>query len=461
MQKLLKHWIKIIMSIQQKISDFENAFGQKLPQFYVDFIVKENLENSKLFNDLTSLYGLDDLLQRQEEFAGYLPNHLKIGNDSGDYGVFISLIQPENQTENTAIYIVGMGDLDEAALEKLADNFADWAKKDFDTEIFLENLYHKQTQFKRAQINAPIFDLKEQISALNKQLNAASHQKSAGKLDLKSYLLLKKDIEANKEILNKKLIEHESALLQANNHAASRASPLINPRIIENTFDIKLPFLYKKLHDDGMLEYANAFGSDWYEKVYPSLCTQPPFLLFAHPFELMRIRDVYAEFREQREGMQAENKEYPYDTWRDDFWFVPFGGDGSGDKFAFYWQAENTELDVEPMIIHWWHDSDHCEIKAKNLADFMFIQMLNCAFELDDEYYAVDEETNADLNNMLATHEKYLTLSQAQVLKQIYARDWFSEDGNSFLLNLAEYKQILLQEIGYCDDLGSFIYTKG
>ena len=331
------------MSIQHKINDFENTFGQKLPRFYVAFILQENLENDKLFNGLSSLYGLDDLLQRQEEFAGYLPNYLKIGNDSGDYGVFISLSQPKNQTENTAIYIVEMGDLDEASLEKLADNFADWAKKDFDTEIFLENLYHKQDQFRRSQINAPLLEVKDKISDLNKQLNALSHQKSNGKLDLKSYLLQKKEIEANKEILAKQLAEHESMLLQANNHAVSRTSPLINTRVIENTFDLKLPLLYKKLENDGMLEYANAFGSDWYKNVYPTLENQPPFLMFAHGFELMSLREVYEEYREMREGLNASPREYPYDGWIENFSFVPFAGDGSGDKFGFYWQDKSDE----------------------------------------------------------------------------------------------------------------------
>ncbi len=437
------------MSIQQKISDIDNAIGKKLPQFYVDFILQEKLENDKLFNELTLLYGLNVLLNMQTLKHEYLPNYLNIGNDSGDYGLFISLNQPKSQTENTAIYIVEMGDLDEASLEKLAENFADWAKKDFDTEIFLENLYHKQDQYRRSQINSPLLEVKEKISDFNKQFNALSHQKSNGKLDLKSYLLQKKEIEANKEILAKKLAEHELALLQANKHKASRASPLINTRVIENTFDLKLPLLYKKLESDGMLEYANVFGSDWYKNVYPTLKNQPPFLMFAHGFELMSLREVYEEYRELRE--------YSNDDWRDDFCFVPFAGDGSGDKFGFYWQADNSE----PMIIHWWHDSDHCDIKAKNLQDYVFIKLLDLALETEIEYdLAADGDIKTNLNNMLETHEKYLSTSQAAILREIYSRQFIEDDGMLSVMELAEYQQILLQEIGYCEDLGNFIYIK-
>ena len=102
-------------------------------------------------------------------------------------------IDGKNQTD-IAIYICANGDLDLTSLEKLADNFSDWAKKDFDSEIFLDNLYFKRDQFKRSQINAPLLDLKQKISDLNKQLNALSHQKSNGQIDLKNYLLRKKEI---------------------------------------------------------------------------------------------------------------------------------------------------------------------------------------------------------------------------------------------------------------------------
>ena len=199
----------------------------------------------------------------------YLPNHLKIG----DYGIFVDV---KNQND-IAIYIYKMSDLNEASLGKLADSFANWAKKYFATEIFLENWYHKQDTFKCSQINAPLLDLIEKISDLYKQLNVLSHQKSYAKLDLKSYLLQKKRNWVNKENLNKKLAEHELARYKVNIHAASRASTLINTRKIENAFILKLPLLCKKFENDCMLEYVNAFGSDWYKKVYPTLKNSRPF----------------------------------------------------------------------------------------------------------------------------------------------------------------------------------------
>jgi hypothetical protein len=121
----------------------------------------------------------------------------------------------------------------------------------------------------------------------------------------------------------------------------------------------------------------------------------------------------------------------------------------------------NNDGENEHAIIHWWHDSDHCEIKAKNLQDYMFIKMLDLALESDTDYdIATDGDIKTNLNNMLATHEKYLTTSQAVILKEIYSREFVDNDGMLSAMELAEYKQILLQEIGYCEDLGEFIYTK-
>ena len=63
------------MAIEQKISDFELAFGIKLPPFYIDFLKQHQLAEARLFSDLTSLHGYNDLAVRQTEYEiqKYLP----------------------------------------------------------------------------------------------------------------------------------------------------------------------------------------------------------------------------------------------------------------------------------------------------------------------------------------------------------------------------------------------------
>ena len=195
-----------------------------------------------------------------------------------------------------------------------------------------------------------------------------------------------------------------------------------------------------------MLAYADAFGSDWYKNLYPTIKNQPPFLLFAQNFELMSLRDVFEELRE----IQS------YKHWLPDFKMIPFAGDGSGGRYTFYDDDIN-----EYAIIHWWHDGDHCDIKAKNMQDFMFIKMLDCALEMTDDYdLAADSDAKINLNNWLKTHLKYLSPKYAEILSNLYQRELqYDEDDKTYsLINIDEYKAILKAALGFEEDLGSFKY---
>ncbi len=230
--------------------------------------------------------------------------------------------------------------------------------------------------------------------------------------------------------------------------------------IIETNFSIKLPLIYKKLENDGMLQYADFFGSDWYKNVYPTLKNQPPFLLFAQNFELLSLRDVFDEMCNMREMTD----EYPYNHLHESFTMIPFAGDGSGDRYAFYNAGEQYGCKPNELsIIHWWHDGNHCDVKAKNLQDFIFIKMLDLALKFESEYdLAADGDAKNNCNHLFNTHEKYLTESQTAVLKQVYNREWVEDDdGNLSTITSQEYNRILMQEIGYTEDLGKFIYTNG
>ena len=123
------------MSIQDKIDNLQRHFWCQLPAFYVDFLTLAYLQESRTFvQELTLLYGIDDLANHQSVNQIYLPNFIRIGDNGGTHSFFID---GKNQTD-IAIYICANGDLDLTSLEKLADNFSDWAKKDFDSEIFLD-----------------------------------------------------------------------------------------------------------------------------------------------------------------------------------------------------------------------------------------------------------------------------------------------------------------------------------
>jgi hypothetical protein len=372
----------------------------------------------------------------------YLPSHLKVGDNGDDYGIFINT----NHTDES-IYICEMGDLDESSLEKLAENFSDWALKAYDTEIFLDDLFTAQSAFKRSQLNGPILAINEQISNLNKQLNQLSHQKSRGDTDLKAYLLGKKAIETAIEALKKQQVPLNKQLAEINAQAGANQRPPITLRAIEQKLQITLPAVYKKLEADGMLENANAFGHDWYKRIYPSLKTQPPFLLFAKSFELLSLRNIYDELKDS-----AYKEE-----WLEGFKILPFAGDGSGDRYAFYLSSLYAP---EWSIIHWWHDSNHVDILAYDLQDFMFKKMLEATCVADADYDLIaDGDFKQNMNHWLKTHQKYLKPKHVEILTKIYQREpWFDEDGNSTMMSEVELDEILKLLLGLNADNSSFKY---
>jgi SMI1 / KNR4 family (SUKH-1) len=431
-----------MLSIKEKIASFNQKSGQSLPAFYIEFIVLHQLEKARLFSSLTTLYGIEDLNEEQTLCQQYLPSYLKVGDNGGDYGVFINTKQIDE-----CIYICEMGDLDETSIEKLAHNFSDWALKAYDTEIFLDDLFTAQSAFKRNQLNGPIYALNEEISKLNKQLNQLGHKKSKGDIDLKLYLLGKKAIEAAIDGLKKQQVPLNTQLAEINTKAGSSQRPPITLRAIEQKFQLTLPAVYKKLEADGMLDYANAFGHDWYKRIFPALKTQPPFLMFANNFELLSLRDVYDELKE------SVNNE----TWLKDFRILPFAGDGSGDRFAFYLSTQHAP---EWSIIHWWHDSDHCDILAHDLQDFIFRKMLEAAFDADAEYDLVaDGDFKQNLNHWFKTHQRYLKPKHAEILAAIYQREPKNdEDGNCTLMSETEFNDVLKIQLGLDAKSESFKY---
>jgi SMI1 / KNR4 family (SUKH-1) len=372
----------------------------------------------------------------------YLPSYLKVGDNGGDYGVFINTKQVDE-----SIYICEMGDLDETSLEKLADNFSDWALKAYDTEIFLDDFYTAQSAFKRNQLNAPIHAIDEEISKLNKQLNQLSHKKSKGDVELKEYLLGKKAIEIAIGGLKKQQIPLNAQLAEINAKAGSSQRPPITLRAIEQKYQLTLPVVYKKLEADGMLEYANAFGYGWYKRIFPALKTQPPFLMFANNFELLSLRDIYDE----------QKKSIDQTGWLDNFHMLPFAGDGSGDRFAFYLSTQHAP---EWSIIHWWHDSDHCDILAHDLQDFIFRKMLEAACNVNAEYDIVaDGDFKQNLNHWFKTHQKYLKPKHAEILAAIYQREPVcDEEGNCSLITETELNDILKVQLGPDIENDSFKY---
>ncbi len=414
----------------------ESLLGQKLPQFYVDFLVAENLLDSRIFDQkLTMLYGIEQLADHQEQCARYLPGYLKIGDNGGTHAIFIKTKPPASE----AIFLCNVGDLDEISLDKVAETLNDWKNRDYDTELFLLVQYENKFESPLLQIQAPIREFELQIKALSRRL-------SEKEIELKEYLLRKREVEIKLHALKTKqtTLSDSARLVQATGVSLS---------VTEQRFGVRFPVLYKKIEADGMLTYSADFGPDWYKKKFAMLKSQPPFLLFAKGLELVSTRELYLNTR-------GDNQSWNRAEWDANFKMLPFAGDGSGDQFAFWLSCPQPPSEPNDWpIIHWWHDDTHFDVKAKNLEDFIFIKLLDLALEIEIGYDLVaDGEIQENLQNMLSTHRRYISQRRTDLLAGLYARLPKKNGDCIWFIDVSEYKAIRKQELGYEQDLGRFKY---
>lgn len=294
---------------------------------------------------------------------------------------------------------------------------------------------------------SPLLQLKQKIHLINQQIKDLNKARNTGELDLKNFILKKRALEAQSATLK----IQETAF---NDEVTSQQKVNIRLNITEQQFSVQFPDLFKKLEADNMLDYARDFGSDWIKNEFSKLKTSPPFLLFARDFELNSTRDIYQDMCAIRDG-----EFWDCTNWSPDFKMIPFAGDGSGDRYAFWLSCPQTPaIAGDWPIIHWWHDDNKCTILANNLQDFMFIKMLDCALEANVKYDIIcDGAMKANLQNWLKTHQKYLTPSQVALLTDIYARDLQQDvDENFYLMSVEEYKDIMQNELGITGKIGKW-----
>ncbi|WII38450.1 hypothetical protein [Paenibacillus thiaminolyticus] len=202
---------------------------------------------------------------------------------------------------------------------------------------------------------------------------------------------------------------------------------------IEQRFGVKYPDLYKRLYDDGMLDWGE-YGPNWHATYWEKFKSNPPLLLFGDDIELLELNQIVEKMEELKDP--------------EDYFDQQCG--------------ENVPVTLVP------HDSESASILAKNLQDFIFRKLLECVAEIG-EYSSAAEggDLKTNLFNMLRTHKPYLNQRQAAKIEEIYNRDLFDykyniPNGNelslSGLISLDELEEVLHQEIGFENLDKEFVY---
>ena len=94
-----------------------------LPADYVEFF--ESLDDDTGIGELVFLYSRESILERNEthEVEIYLPGHVTIGNDSGDYEFILK------KNSDSKVYWCDAGSMREEDLELVHEDFREWVSE--------------------------------------------------------------------------------------------------------------------------------------------------------------------------------------------------------------------------------------------------------------------------------------------------------------------------------------------
>jgi len=183
---------------------------------------------------------------------------------------------------------------------------------------------------------------------------------------------------------------------------------------IEQQFNFIYPELYKKLYEDGMLDWGE-FGKNWHAIYWEKLKINPPLLLFYDDFEIMDFNHIVEE-------IEAFKDPDDFRQTKPEFNFVPFAQTGAGDLYVF--QFDKTyDKNVPVSLVY--HDYETVVMMAKNIQDFIFRGLLEAVVEIDQHTRIAEEDFKLNRSNILRTHKPYLSQTQFDVLAEIYSREIF------------------------------------
>lgn len=170
--------------MDKRLKHIETALGITLPGAYVRFLETQQSSESLLVTDLVTLYGTDDLIERNQTYSvqRYLPTYISIGDDSGGSGIFL-----DTTSGQPTVYTTGYGALDPDCMEVLSDDFTDWTLQGYSLDIIREA--PAVIAFRESET----YRLRSAWMALHKALSALETERP--QIDLKTYLRRKRDLQ--------------------------------------------------------------------------------------------------------------------------------------------------------------------------------------------------------------------------------------------------------------------------
>ncbi len=222
---------------------------------------------------------------------------------------------------------------------------------------------------------------------------------------------------------------------------------------IAQKHNYQFPPFFKRLWEDGMLDWYKGWNQSWskkqswYTSIYPSIKDAPPALLHTGGFDF--------------EMLSAESiLNYEWDEWWDTkHQFIPFARNRAGDVYAIY---ANIQIEEENPIVLIWHDDENAQILAKNFEDFIFRKMVERVCEIQTEEIERSFEGQntlfqkcilADLKSICP----YLKKSYQNILTELYNRSFKAIEK---VISIDEMNAIFKQSIHFDLMDTEFVYVK-
>lgn len=215
---------------------------------------------------------------------------------------------------------------------------------------------------------------------------------------------------------------------------------------IEEKYNFTFPEYFKRLWDDGMLNYMRGFdeglkeGENWVNTVYPTLQENPPALLHSGEAQLSLLTPE-----------AILNFETPAFWDLETHHFIPFAKTLEGNYFAFY---DNVKVEGEAPIVEIWDEMNFTEYYTKNFEDFIVRQMIESAEDIDKD--DLKAEYDGDVQAYIADVEKdiksitpYLKPEYVQLLKDIYSKEPKEGTLAYSLISISESEEIVEKYLSF------------
>lgn len=188
---------------------------------------------------------------------------------------------------------------------------------------------------------------------------------------------------------------------------------------LEKSLDVKFPKKFHEIYETGAMEWIEV-GSEKFDANREHYLNDPKaFLMLSGDCEPTFFEDI-PDLIETLNEMLVWRKEDINEELNEKYRLIPFAMNGGGDMYCFLYEKGVDE----PKVIMYAHDTwDLPDIIGRDFDEFLYIAMLSCVANADDEEDFSElegEQWKNNLGYLLPEYRKKITESTPEKLADFY-----------------------------------------